>query len=108
MYSQIIEDFVDNDCNPPGLRRESRSDEHNIIDSRTANQPLTSTGRNTLHIAPPRSLSPPPQRVSGKNLLYYYLRIPTQGYSLKRIPMLIDDVLCMISLNIFLSLLTYT
>ena len=88
MYSQIIEDFVDNDCNPPGLRRESRSDEHNIIDSIIAPQPLTSTGGNALHIAPSRSLSPPPQRVSGKNLLYYHLRIP-QGYSLKRIPMLI-------------------
>ena len=73
MYSQIIEDFVDNDCNPPGLRRESRSDEyeHNIIDSRTATQPLTSTGGNALHIAPPTSRSPPPQRVSGKNLLYF-------------------------------------
>mmetsp|Transcript_136 Transcript_136/g.312 ORF Transcript_136/g.312 Transcript_136/m.312 type:complete len:82 (-) Transcript_136:590-835(-) len=63
MYSPIEDLFelIDRDCShlPPGLRRESRDEEHD-----TSDRPLTKTAGNALHEAPPPSQSP--QRVSGK------------------------------------------
>mmetsp|Transcript_28901 Transcript_28901/g.61029 ORF Transcript_28901/g.61029 Transcript_28901/m.61029 type:complete len:140 (+) Transcript_28901:60-479(+) len=61
MYSPI-EDFIetiDRDCSSfaPGLRRESRDEQHDASD-----RPLTKTAGNALHEVPPPSQSP--QRVS--------------------------------------------